>query len=40
MKDFYDKIILLTLNKKALADGLIDERTKLRIDQEIEMNMQ
>ena len=40
MRDFYDKIVLLTLNKRALAEGLIDERTKLRIDQEIEVNMQ
>jgi len=39
-RHFYDKVVLLTLNNRALAEGLIDERTKLRIDQEIEVNMQ
>jgi len=36
-RELCDKIMLKMLNNEALAAGWIDERTKLRIDREIEM---
>ena len=36
---FYDSIVLQMINNKALASGLIDEKTKLNIDGQIQRRM-
>ena len=36
---FYDSIVLQMINNKALAEGLIDEKTKLNIDSQIQQKM-
>jgi len=38
-KDFYDNIILLSLNETAFSKGLIDETIKNKIRSEIEISI-